>query len=108
MGGVVALRLALEPPDLVRRLVLVATSGGTARGTWPPTWRGASLDSPPRLQYFLTVVQPQLTPREGRRPMKMRLSLMVNGESHDVLVPVHKTLLEVLREDLDLIGTKHG
>ena len=40
--------------------------------------------------------------------MKTRLSLMVNGESHDVLVPVHKTLLEVLREDLDLIGTKHG
>src|SRR5216117_3388001 len=40
--------------------------------------------------------------------MKARLSLTVNGEAHDVLVPVHKTLLEVLREDLDLIGTKHG
>ena len=40
--------------------------------------------------------------------MKARLSLSVNGEVRDVLVPVHKTLLEVLREDLDLIGTKHG
>jgi carbon-monoxide dehydrogenase small subunit len=40
--------------------------------------------------------------------MKSRLSLSVNGEAHDVLVPVHKTLLEVLREDLGLIGTKHG
>jgi carbon-monoxide dehydrogenase small subunit len=40
--------------------------------------------------------------------MKTRISLTVNGETHDVLVPVHKTLLEVLREDLDLIGTKHG
>ncbi|MBI2219286.1 MAG: (2Fe-2S)-binding protein [Candidatus Rokubacteria bacterium] len=40
--------------------------------------------------------------------MKTRLSLCVNGETHDVLVPVHKTLLEVLREDLDLTGTKHG
>jgi len=30
------------------------------------------------------------------------------GESCELLVPVHKTLLEVLREDLDLIGTKHG
>src|SRR5438128_1181561 len=40
--------------------------------------------------------------------MKTRLSLTVNGEAHDVLVPVHKTLLEVLREDLGLTGTKHG
>ena len=40
--------------------------------------------------------------------MKARLSLTVNGEAHEVLVPVHKTLLEVLREDLGLTGTKHG
>ncbi|OLC34997.1 MAG: (2Fe-2S)-binding protein [Candidatus Rokubacteria bacterium 13_1_40CM_4_69_5] len=40
--------------------------------------------------------------------MKTRLSLTVNGETHEVLVPVHKTLLEVLREDLGLTGTKHG
>ena len=39
---------------------------------------------------------------------KAVLSLQVNGEQRDVLVPVHKTLLEVLREDLDLTGTKHG
>ena len=36
------------------------------------------------------------------------MSLNVNGEEHELLVPVHKTLLEVLREDLDLTGTKHG
>src|SRR5205809_8082647 len=40
--------------------------------------------------------------------MKARLSLTVNGEVHEVLAPVHKTLLEVLREELDLTGTKHG
>ena len=40
--------------------------------------------------------------------MKTRLSLTVNGETHEVLVPVHKALLEVLREDLGLTGTKHG
>lgn len=40
--------------------------------------------------------------------MKVRLTLTVNGDIHDLLVPVHKTLLEVLREDLGLIGTKHG
>jgi aerobic-type carbon monoxide dehydrogenase small subunit (CoxS/CutS family) len=36
------------------------------------------------------------------------LDLNVNGEPHELFVPVHKTLLEVLREDLDLTGTKHG
>jgi len=40
--------------------------------------------------------------------MKTRLSLTVNGERHELFVPVHKTLLEVLREDLHLTGTKHG
>ena len=38
----------------------------------------------------------------------MRLSLDVNGDACELLAPVHKTLLEVLREDLDLTGTKHG
>ena len=38
---------------------------------------------------------------------KLRLRLKVNGEAREVLVPVHHTLLEVLREDLGL-GTKHG
>jgi aerobic-type carbon monoxide dehydrogenase small subunit (CoxS/CutS family) len=40
--------------------------------------------------------------------MKARVTLNVNGEPREVLVPVHKTLLEVLREDLGLTGTKHG
>jgi aerobic-type carbon monoxide dehydrogenase small subunit (CoxS/CutS family) len=40
--------------------------------------------------------------------MKTRLQLTVNGEPHELLVPAHKTLLEVLREDLGLTGTKHG
>jgi carbon-monoxide dehydrogenase small subunit len=34
--------------------------------------------------------------------------LHLNGEVVEVLAPVHKTLLEVLREDLQLTGTKHG
>ncbi len=39
---------------------------------------------------------------------KARLALTVNGEPTDVLVDGYKTLLEVLREDLQLTGTKHG
>ena len=41
-------------------------------------------------------------------PELRRLLLDVNGERHDFVAPVHKTLLEVLREDMGLTGTKHG
>jgi len=34
--------------------------------------------------------------------------MTVNGESQDVVHDASKTLLEVLREDLGLTGTKHG
>ena len=37
-----------------------------------------------------------------------RVQLRVNGEPIDLAVPPQKTLLEVLREDLRLTGTKHG
>ena len=39
---------------------------------------------------------------------KVTLTLRVNGETHDVSFAPHKTLLEVLREDMGLTGTKHG
>jgi carbon-monoxide dehydrogenase small subunit len=39
---------------------------------------------------------------------KTRLLLDVNGERRETLAPVHHTLLEVLREELGLTGTKHG
>src|ERR671922_1654129 len=39
---------------------------------------------------------------------KTRIRLKVNGEEREVLAPVHHTLLEVLREELGLTGTKHG
>ena len=39
---------------------------------------------------------------------RVPMVLHVNGEDHALYAPVHKTLLEVLREDLDLTGTKHG
>jgi aerobic-type carbon monoxide dehydrogenase small subunit (CoxS/CutS family) len=39
---------------------------------------------------------------------KAQVRLLVNGEAADVAFAPHKTLLEVLREDLNLMGTKHG
>ncbi len=41
-------------------------------------------------------------------PAKARVGLVVNGEPTEVSFAPHKTLLEVLREDLGLTGTKHG
>ena len=40
--------------------------------------------------------------------MKHILQLHINGETYEVLTEIHKTLLEVLREDLGLTGTKRG
>ena len=34
------------------------------------------------------------------------LSLTLNGEKHELEVPANRTLLQLIREDLDLVGTK--
>jgi len=39
---------------------------------------------------------------------KAVVTMTVNGEEAEVAFAPHKTLLEVLREDLGLMGTKHG
>ena len=39
---------------------------------------------------------------------KTLVTLRVNGERHTVAAEPHHTLLEVLREELGLTGTKHG
>jgi aerobic-type carbon monoxide dehydrogenase small subunit (CoxS/CutS family) len=39
---------------------------------------------------------------------KVHISFDMNGEETEVAFAPHKTLLEVLREDLALTGTKHG
>lgn len=37
---------------------------------------------------------------------RRRISLLVNGSSHDVELPVHRSLLDALRDDLGLTGAK--
>jgi aerobic-type carbon monoxide dehydrogenase small subunit (CoxS/CutS family) len=44
----------------------------------------------------------------GGRLTKTLLQLRVNGETQEVATEINKTLLEVLREDMGLTGTKHG
>src|SRR5262245_54166837 len=50
--------------------------------------------------------------RAGKKPAadrsKSLVSMTVNGERVEAAFEPHKTLLEVLREDLALTGTKHG
>jgi carbon-monoxide dehydrogenase small subunit len=41
-------------------------------------------------------------------PQRVHLEFTVNGEAAPVSFASYKTLLEVLREDLNLTGTKHG
>ncbi|HJS38096.1 MAG TPA: (2Fe-2S)-binding protein [Burkholderiales bacterium] len=41
-------------------------------------------------------------------PDRVHATLRVNGEAQAVSFAPYKTLLEVLREDLNLTGTKHG
>ncbi|HVA25497.1 MAG TPA: (2Fe-2S)-binding protein [Chloroflexota bacterium] len=36
------------------------------------------------------------------------IELRVNGETRTVAAPEHRSVLEILREDLNLTGTKHG
>ena len=44
----------------------------------------------------------------GGKLNKTLLQLRVNGETQEVATEINKTLLEVLREDMGLTGTKHG
>ncbi len=46
--------------------------------------------------------------RTARRLSHAHIELLVNGERVEAAIAPHKTLLEVLREDLGLTGTKHG
>jgi aerobic-type carbon monoxide dehydrogenase small subunit (CoxS/CutS family) len=44
----------------------------------------------------------------GKKKEKAHAQFTLNGEEVEVAFAPHKTLLEVLREDMGLVGTKHG
>jgi carbon-monoxide dehydrogenase small subunit len=46
--------------------------------------------------------------RKNPEPDRVLVRFVLNGETVDAAFAPHKTLLEVLREDLGLTGTKHG
>jgi poly(3-hydroxyoctanoate) depolymerase len=66
MGGVVAIRAALERPGLVTHLVLTATSGGIPMsdfGAHP--WQREFLAANPSLPHWFTAFNDDLSPRLG-------------------------------------------
>ena len=53
-------------------------------------------------------MSPRKKPENNRPPGKILVRIRVNGETHEIATEINKTLLEVLREDMNLTGTKHG
>jgi carbon-monoxide dehydrogenase small subunit len=57
---------------------------------------------------FYTGSSPQRHEENANMKQKTHIKFTLNGEASEVAFAPHKTLLEVLREDLNLTGTKHG
>ena len=85
MGGIVAVRVALRHPDKVRRLVLVATSGGVDVARFGAAdWREEYRREFPRASAWVTAERPDHTSEIGRIDAP---TLLVWGDS-DPISPV--------------------
>jgi pimeloyl-ACP methyl ester carboxylesterase len=95
MGGVVAIGVALRHPEKVRRLVLVATSGGIdLAGLGAADWRSEYRREYPDAMAWISQEQPDY----GTKIMQISAStLLVSGES-DPLIPasIGERLAELL------------
>lgn len=66
MGGVVAVRAALQRPDLITHLVLTVTSGGVnVSELGAQDWRPAFLEANPSVPRWFTELQSDLAPSLG-------------------------------------------
>lgn len=85
MGGVVAIRTALEKPWLVTHLVLAVTSGGVDVGSiGGEDWRPSFLRANPQLPRWFSTYQEDLSPRLSELTMPV---LLLWGDS-DPISPV--------------------
>jgi xanthine dehydrogenase YagT iron-sulfur-binding subunit len=81
-----------EPQNLSRRGLLGATASGAALLPLVANAASPALDAPPAID-----------PRQ-----KMQVTLTVNGLRNDLVIDNRTTLLDMLRRDLSLTGTKKG
>ncbi len=55
-----------------------------------------------------TPVTPKSRRRKARAATECTVAVTINGRAHTLTIPAHRTLLEMLRDDLGLTGTKCG
>ena len=95
MGGVLAIRAALEKPDLITHLVLTVTSGGiNTRALGAQAWEGAFLEANPTFPKWFVSFETDLTGelREITQPV-----LLLWGDADPISpVAVGQKLLELL------------
>jgi len=85
MGGVIAMRAALERPDLVTHLVLAVTSGGIdVAGLGGQDWRPSFHEANPLLPRWFSTCQEDLSPELAKLSMP---TLLLWGDS-DPFSPV--------------------
>jgi aerobic-type carbon monoxide dehydrogenase small subunit (CoxS/CutS family) len=80
-------------------------SGGMAVLQWASPYLWVLAQSAARIE---AMAMKPTKKKSKSKPEKAHIHLRVNGELVEVAFAPHKTLLEVLREDLGLTGTKHG
>src|SRR6185295_787187 len=93
-GALVPPRGNVGPRGDRRRLRRSAGAGAPAM---------SAADRPRRARGARRAARPQ-----ADEPATIPLRLQVNGERVEISAPPHHTLLEVLREEMGLTGTKHG
>ena len=109
MGGVVALRAVLERPGRVRRLVLIATSGGVdMRRLGAEDWRAQYARRFPNARTWIIEQRPDLTDRlpEVRLP-----TLLVWGDADPISPPAVGRHLAKLLPHAELVvlpGADHA
>ena len=92
-------------PDASLRTWVPAIHAGMTKHTKeesPKTAKGKSSQGDP------TIMRRSRKNSADGKLTKTLLQLRINGETKEVATEINKTLLEVLREDMGLTGTKHG
>lgn len=85
MGGVIAMRAALEKPGLVTHLILSVTSGGIdMRGLGAQDWRPSFHEANPLLPRWFSTCQEDLAPRLPR----LRIPTLLLWGDADPISPV--------------------